>query len=183
MLEILKICISMLMEGLSIPFPGIIFLLSYGNVQSLSASEAAVLSVFLAASYTLGSFAPYAVGKRLGRNTLKIFGKKANRAIRKASLLINKYGLIIISVSRPFSWGNYISYIAGISKVKKIRYGILTFVGIYPWCFAVLLLGRIFRGNISYVMEYINSYTVPIYAGFGLIASVYVIFKVLKYKK
>ncbi len=180
MTAIAKVIISMLIEGMSIPFPGIIFLLTWGSVNEPDIEKIALLSIFLASSYTIGSFLPYFLGAKIGSRMLSFFGEKVNAAVLKGGLLMNKYGLIIISISRPFGWGNYVSYIAGVSKVNKLKYLILTFIGIYPWCFIMLYLGKRFRGNISFVTEYIDKYTFYIY---GVVIAVTVIFMLTKYNK
>lgn len=173
----------MLIEGMSVPFPGIIFLLTWGSVNEPDIEKIALLSIFLAVSYTLGSFIPYYIGSKIGSRALDLFGEKVNAAVLKGGKLMNKYGLIIISISRPFGWGNYVSYIAGVSNVNKLKYSLLTFSGIYPWCFVMLYLGKRFRGNISFITEYIDEYTFYIYTVVLSIIAVFAVFKYIKYKK
>jgi len=61
--------------------------------------------------------------------------------------LFIRYGYLSVAVSRPFGLGNYISYIAGMAKMNLKLYLFLTFTGIYPWSYSMLLLGRYFSGK------------------------------------
>ena len=183
MIEIFKLIMSMFLEGTSIPFPGIVFLLTWGSVYKPETNQIAFMSIVLALSYSLASFIPYFIGRKAGSKIFTLFGEKINSAVTKGSMLMNKYGLIILCVSRPFGWGNYVSYIAGISRVNKLKYFILTFIGIYPWSFVMLMLGKRFGSNIGFVTKYIDKYTIYIYIVVIIISLVFGISKYIKYRK
>jgi membrane protein DedA with SNARE-associated domain len=119
----------------------------------------------MSAMYSLGSFLPYNIGYKL-EDRIQI---KYAAQIKSAQHYFNKYGESSIAILRPFAIGNYISYLAGMSKVAKWKYALLTFAGIYPWCVVMLLIGRISRGNIQYAINLAKSYSLYFYL-FGALA-------------
>ncbi|MDO5707909.1 MAG: VTT domain-containing protein [Andreesenia angusta] len=183
MSDIIKIALAMLLEGMSVPFPGIILLLTWGSLHNPDLYEILLLSLFLSAVYTIGSYIPYYIGDKLGNAVIKLFGEKVRRLFNRGSDMVRRFGVIVIAISRPFGWGNYISYIAGIAKINKIKYFFLTIIGIYPWCFIMLLVGKKFSGNISIVLKYINDMMIYIYIVIFLILIIFVFLKYKKYKK
>lgn len=148
--------LSMFLEGSSVPFPGIIVVMAFGYLLHPEIPEIFWLSLSMALVYCLASYIPYAIGRRLEINAAGKLGKR----LAKAQYLFRKYGEFSICVTRPFMLGNYISYVAGMSRVKPWRYGLLTFSGIFPWAFAVLLLGKLYYG--SSLREYIYCLKTPL---------------------
>ncbi|KUO58054.1 MAG: hypothetical protein APF84_18705 [Gracilibacter sp. BRH_c7a] len=138
--------LAMFIEGSSLPFPGVLVVLSYGYAMNPSMTQLIYISIIMSIIYTLASFIPYMVGSK----SEQVIRKKFERRLCKAQTWFMHYGMWSISLSRPFSVGNYISYVAGMSKVPKVKYFMYTFLGILPWSFVTLLLGSeirwIFKG-------------------------------------
>lgn len=128
---------SMLLEGSSLPFPGMVAVLAIGNILSPNLLEAFWLALGMSLAYSLASFVPYLIGLK--------FQSTLHRKIQltKVQSWFCKYGVWSICLSRPFGVGNYISYVAGMSNVNPWSYGILTFLGIFPWAYTMLLLANI----------------------------------------
>jgi len=142
--------ISMFLEGCSLPFPGIIIVLTFGYLLHPGIEEIFLLSVGMSLVYSAASFIPYGIGRKLERNTKgKLSGK-----IVKTLKWFNRYGELSVCVTRPFAVGNYISYAAGMSRVKPWRYGLLTFAGIFPWAFLMLIVGKMYHGGVEQYGKY-----------------------------
>jgi membrane protein DedA with SNARE-associated domain len=137
-LGLVGLFIFMFLEGSSLPFPGIVVVLSYGYALSPSIVETVVISLIMSIIYSAATFIPYMLGSKSEALIRKKFGGK----LSKAQAWFIRYGMWSISLSRPFAVGNYISYIAGISKVPKGKYFLCTFLGILPWSFIVLTIGK-----------------------------------------
>ncbi|MGG4036720.1 DedA family protein [Heyndrickxia ginsengihumi] len=135
---IIGVCIVMLIEGSSLPFPGVFILVSYGAVSHLNCNQILFTAVLMAITYTISSFIPYYISSALQKK----IPKKFQKGIEKAQCLFQRFGVWTIAFTRPFSIGNYISYVAGLCKIPRWKYSILTFIGIYPWSIAVLFLGK-----------------------------------------
>lgn len=182
--EFLQILGVMGIEGSSIPFPGLIFILTFGNAMKPTFKETIIIAIFMAGAYTLTSYAPYIIGRKLGVRVLSIFDKrlKIKAAIDKSNHLVNKYGIIVIAISRWFGWGNKISYIAGISKINPITYGLLTFSGIFPWSLLMVNLGNVFKGNVGQAFDIIKRYAIYLYSVMAVFAIIYIVISIIRYK-
>src|SRR5690625_5890773 len=119
----------MFLEGSSLPFPGIAIVLSYGYLLSPGYIDTIFIAASMSTLYTIASFMPYFLGLKLEER----LPQRLQRRLAKGTAFFNRYGIWSIAFSRPFGIGNYISYVAGISKVHIMKYFILTFLGIYPW--------------------------------------------------
>ncbi|MDD2498286.1 MAG: VTT domain-containing protein [Desulfitobacteriaceae bacterium] len=128
---------SMLLEGSSLPFPGLVAILAIGNILSPNLADAFWLALGMSSAYSLASFVPYFIGLKCQCALNRKF------ELTKVQSWFQKYGEWSICFSRPFGIGNYISYVAGMSNVNPWRYGILTFIGIFPWAYTMLLLASI----------------------------------------
>ncbi|MBO0995904.1 DedA family protein [Bacillus sp. SD088] len=152
----------MFLEGSSLPFPGLILVLSYGYILAPSYIQIVFIAFGMSVSYTLASFVPYYVGKKLGGH----FPKRFRKGLEKGAAYFNRYGVWSVALSRPFGIGNYISYIAGMSNVQLYKYIILTFIGIYPWSYVMIFLGNYFKGNYQAFQHFFESYS---FYGYGII--------------
>lgn len=181
---ILPLLGAMLVEGGSIPFPGILVVLAFGSTVRPSFQESVIICILMATVYTLASFIPYAIGRKFGVKILTIFDSRKNikASIEKSKELVKRYGVITIAISRFFGWGNKISYIAGISKIKYLPYGLLTFTGIFSWALVMMNLGKVFRGDTSRIINGIEKYTVYLYVALGVVSVVYLSAAFLRYK-
>ena len=130
--------LTMFIEGSSVPFPGIVIVLAYGYVMNFNIWQSILMAALMSLIYTFASLIPYLLGFTLD----SFFKKRMRKGIDKAKGFFNKYGLWSVAVTRPFGIGNYISYVAGISKVKIVPYLCLTFIGIFPWAFVMIFIGK-----------------------------------------
>lgn len=158
-----------LIEGLSIPFPGTPLLLTYGYLLNLNLLDNLKIALFMSVIYVLASYVPFGIGYKLGDNVEKYFQKK----LIKARKWFKKYGEVSIALSRPLGFGNYISFISGISKIRFWKYGLLSFIGIYPWFFTILYLGHSFNGKTKVILELFQNYQRYLYIGLFTLTIIY----------
>jgi membrane protein DedA with SNARE-associated domain len=156
---VLGLVLTMAVEGLSVPIPGILVVLTLGYILNLSITNILLISFFMSLAYCIASLLPYRIGYKLE----SVIRKKYEKQIIAAQKYFNKYGEGSIALLRPFAAGNFISYFAGMSKVKRWRYTLLTFLGIYPWCAVMLFIGKFSRGNIDYALKMAKSYSIYFY--------------------
>ncbi|MCP3740255.1 DedA family protein [Rossellomorea sp. BNER] len=149
----------MILEGSSLPFPGLIIVLSYGYIISPGYMDTTLIAIGMSISYCLASLIPYLLGMKLER----FLPNRLKKGLRKATSFFNRYGIWSIALSRPFGIGNYISYVAGMSRVNVYKYLALTFLGIYPWSYAMIILGDYFNGNYEALKSSFSSYSIYVY--------------------
>ncbi|MCY8755541.1 DedA family protein [Bacillus haynesii] len=170
----------MFMEGSSLPFPGFIFVFSFGYSLSPGNLNTAFIAIGMSLTYCLSSLIPFYLGMKFEG----FLPTKVRKGISKGGSFFNRYGIWSIALSRPFGIGNYISYIAGISKVNLFKYLILTFLGIYPWSFFVIFLGNYFNGNYESLKNAFSLYSNYIYAiGIFFLTIILLYFNKLKKKE
>lgn len=178
-LGLIGLFVSIFLEGASVPFPGIIAVLAYGGLLDLSVQKMAGIAAAMAVVYSLASLIPYFIGNKLEHR----LWNKIRKGLSKASRFFNRYGIWSIALSRPFGVGNYISYLAGISNVGLVKYLLLTFTGIFPWCFIILYLGDYLNGNFDRFSALFNEYKFEFY-GIGLsLAVLFTAYSIWKRRK
>lgn len=160
--------LAMFLEGSSIPLPGIVIVLTFGYVLTPGFMGIAVIAAGMSLFYTSASLIPFYLAAKLGSK----FPERLKRKLAKGQNYFNRYGTWSIALSRPFGVGNYISYVAGLSKVNPLKFFLLTFLGIYPWSVVMLWLGDYFNGNIEAVIQLFQTKQVYFY---GIIVFIIVI--------
>jgi len=172
--------IVMFLEGSSLPFPGLIVVLSYGYVLSPGYIQTIFLAGGMAISYSISSLIPYFIGQKLEKH----FPMRFKKGLEKGTAFFKRYGIWSIALSRPFGIGNYISYVAGMSKVNILKYLTLTFVGIYPWSYVMILLGDYLKGNYDAFKSYTSSFGIYGY-GIAIIAIItfFTLYKIKQRKR
>lgn len=163
--------IVMLLEGSSLPFPGVILVLSFGYILSPGYLDMAIFAANMSACYGLASLIPYFLGKKL----TGLSSGRLKKGLDKAESFFNRYGVWSVAISRPLGIGNYISYVAGMSKIHIVKYFLLTFIGIYPWSYMMLFLGDYFNGSYEAFKRYFDSYSLYIYVALAIIAVVVIV--------
>ncbi|MGY0693898.1 DedA family protein [Virgibacillus sp. FSP13] len=166
--------IVMLLEGSSLPFPGVVLVLSFGYILSPGYLNTALLAVNMSVCYSLASLIPYFLGMKLEG----FFSKKLKKGLDKGKSFFNRYGVWSIALSRPLGVGNYISYVAGMSRINIVKYFILTFIGIYSWSYIMIILG-----NYDKFKSFFDSYSIYVYIALGLVVIGIIIFFYLKRRK
>ncbi|MFC4354800.1 hypothetical protein ACFO0S_06970 [Chryseomicrobium palamuruense] len=79
---IIPLFLIMIIEGLSIPFPGFFLFITYGHILSPSIEEIMVLAFGMSLTYTLFSFVPFWLGNKLKNKIKKRFERKVKLAQR-----------------------------------------------------------------------------------------------------
>lgn len=148
--------LAMIMEGASVPFPGMYILIFSGFAIKQLGLNFWVLVGICSVCYTAASLIPYYIGGHINNIATKFYKKYySNRMdkIKKVSDIFNKYGEWTVCLSRPTFLGNYFSYIAGMNSMNIGKFLLYTFAGIFPWTLFMCYLGY---GVISSTDEIVN---------------------------
>jgi len=170
--------LSLAIEASSLPFPGTIVVLTYGYVMDASALELFGVALLAGTVYTAASYIPYFIGYKLEGKMKKFIQPEK---LEKSERWFNRCGEWTIALSRPLGLGNYISYFSGISEVKPVRFGAITFIGMTPWIYVMLILGGM--GNIESMKNLFSSIQQYAIIGIAIIAIAYFVFKRIKKSK
>lgn len=169
---------SMFLEGASLPFPGIAVVLAYGYILSFDYWNTAWVAAGMSLVYSLASLLPYFLGNQLER----LFKKRPKKGLEKAKEFFVRYGKWSVAISRPFGLGNYISYVAGMSGMRLSQYLILTFIGIYPWSYVMILLGNYFNGSYEAFMSFYQSHSLYVYSALAATLVLVILYFLIKNK-
>ncbi len=165
-------------EASSLPFPGALVTLTYGYVLDPSWIKLIILAIASSIVYTIFSYIPYGIGFKLKD---KIKEKTRSKKIEKGQKWFRKCGLWSIAITRPLGIGNYISYVAGISKVNKWKFGGLTFIGIFPITLTMLIVGK--NGNLKSVQSMMSHVQTYLLIGGAVVITGYLLYKYLYKRK
>jgi len=126
-----------------------------------------MLAVALAMSltYSASSCIPYLIGFKFQEKLGKLNEGFFRNGLEKAQQLFSRYGEWSIAAARPAGAGMFISFIAGIGRVKLWKYLLFTILGTYPWYFFLLYLGFVHKGNAERVLILIQTHKEYIFAG------------------
>ena len=93
----------------------------------------------------LGSVVAYWVGAKGGRPLVERYGRwvlMSHHDLDRMTEFFLKYGSITVLVARLLPVvRTFIAFPAGIAKMPQLRFHIYTFVGSWPWCFALAYAG------------------------------------------
>ncbi|MBD1371107.1 VTT domain-containing protein [Hazenella sp. IB182357] len=138
-------------EASSLPFPGAVFILIYGYLIPASPFKIMIIAVLNSFVYVSFSLIPYLIGYRLEGFTKRWLDSEK---VEKAQEKFRKYGEWSIALSRPTGFGNYISYLSGISKVKLWHFILFSFIGVLPWNLLLLFIGSL--GTLDTVQRFLD---------------------------
>lgn len=180
--------LAMVMEGASLPFPGMYILIFSGFAIKQLGLNLWILVGICSICYTAASLIPYYLGGHINNIATKFFEKyysKRMRQIKKVGDMFNRYGEWTVCISRPTFLGNYFSYIAGMNNMKIGKFLTYTFIGITPWILFMCYLGYGVIRNAEEIMNIIERIKPILYivSAVAIIYGAYQIYKLLNKNK
>jgi membrane protein DedA with SNARE-associated domain len=140
-------CIPLPSE-LIMPFAG--FLVSSGRFGDGNTWVGlALVATAGAVGCNLGSLVAYWIGAIGGRPLVERYGKcvlMSHRDLDRMTAFFDRYGSITVLVSRLLPVvRTFIAFPAGIARMPQLRFHVYTFLGSWPWCFGLALVGMKLR--------------------------------------
>ena len=139
------IALLMAIESACIPLPSEIIMPFAGYVVYQGKMTLWAAATAGAIGCNLGSAVAYWVGAKGGRPMVDRFGKYvllSKRDLDWAEKFFKKHGDWAVLVGRLLPViRTFIALPAGIAKMPQLRFHIYTFVGSWPWCFALAYIG------------------------------------------
>jgi len=141
----LGVLILMAIESACIPLPSEIimpfagYLVYKGQFTLLWAATAGALGC------NVGSVIAYEIGYRGGRPLVERYGSKlllSRHDIELADRFFQRFGSAAVFIGRLLPViRTFIALPAGIARMPRLRFHVYTFVGSWPWCFALAWIG------------------------------------------
>ena len=139
------VTILMAIESSCIPLPSEIIMPFAGYVLGTSTAKLLLVATAGAIGCNLGSIPPYWIGHRGGRPAIERFGRYIllnTHDLDLAERFFARYGGGAVMVGRLLPVvRTFIALPAGIARMPQLRFHLYTFVGSWPWCFALAYIG------------------------------------------
>jgi membrane protein DedA with SNARE-associated domain len=141
----LGIVFLMAIESACIPLPSEIIMPFSGYLVSTGRFDLWMVATAGAIGCNVGSIAAYEAGKRGGRPFVERWGKYVllnMHDLDRAEAFFARWGSITVLVCRLLPLvRSFIAFPAGVARMPLVRFHIYTFVGSWPWCFALAWVG------------------------------------------
>src|SRR4051812_47873596 len=162
------ILLLMTIESACIPFPSEIIMPLAGYLVYLGRFNLYMAATAGALGCNLGSLLAYEVGFHGGRRLVEKYGHYVlvtRHELEITDKLFHKYGELTILISRMLPViRTFIALPAGIARMPRTKFHIYTFVGSWPWCFALAYAGMKMAAHWDTLGKYFHRFDVVIAA-------------------
>jgi membrane protein DedA with SNARE-associated domain len=139
------VLVLMAAQSACVPIPSEVIMPFAGFALAHSRLDLVILATLAALASNIGSIPAYWVGAHGGRPMVERFGRYvllSRRDLDIAERFFAKYGSITVLVGRMLPIvRTFIALPAGIAKMNKFRFHLYTFLGSWPWCYALAYVG------------------------------------------
>jgi membrane protein DedA with SNARE-associated domain len=135
----------MAMESACLPIPSEVIMPFAGYLASIGRFNLWLVATAGAIGCNIGSAIAYEIGARGGRPFLERWGRYVlldQHELDRVDRLFSRYGAISVLIGRLLPIvRTFIALSAGIARMNRTKFHIYTFVGSWPWCFALAWVG------------------------------------------
>lgn len=139
------IVLLMAIESACVPLPSEIIMPFAGYLVSTGRFDLYLAATAGAIGCNVGSILGYELGKRGGRAVIDRWGKyvlMSRGDLDRAEAFFARWGSIAVLVCRLLpAVRSFIAFPAGLARMPLLRFHIYTFIGSWPWCFALAWVG------------------------------------------
>jgi membrane protein DedA with SNARE-associated domain len=144
-LGLFGIALMMAIESACIPLPSEIIMPFAGYLVSLGRFNLPLVATAGAIGCNLGSAVAYAVGQYGGRRFVERWGAYVlitRRDLDWADRFFARYGSAAVFIARLLPVvRTFIALPAGVARMPVVKFHVYTFLGSWPWCFALAYVG------------------------------------------
>jgi len=141
----LGIMLMMAIESACIPLPSEVIMPFSGYLVSTGRFDLLLVATAGAIGCNLGSVVAYEIGKRGGRPAIERWGRYVLLGpgeLDAADRFFARFGGIAVLIGRLLPViRSFIAFPAGIARMPLGKFHLYTFVGSWPWCFALAWVG------------------------------------------
>jgi membrane protein DedA with SNARE-associated domain len=135
----------MVLQSACIPIPSEVIMPFAGYKLGHSLLDLCILATIASLASNLGSIPAYYLGSKGGRPMVERYGRYIqlnHHDLDLADRFFAKFGSIAVLIGRMLPIvRTFIAFPAGIAKMNQVRFHIYTFIGSWPWCFALAYIG------------------------------------------
>jgi membrane protein DedA with SNARE-associated domain len=139
------VILLMAIQSACIPIPSEVIMPLAGYALAHTQMDLIVLATVASLASNLGSIPAYWVGARGGRPMVERYGSYlllSRHDLDRVDHFFNRFGSIAVLIGRMLPIvRTFIAFPAGIAKMNQLRFHIYTFIGSWPWCYALAYVG------------------------------------------
>jgi membrane protein DedA with SNARE-associated domain len=140
-----SVILLMAIQSACIPIPSEVIMPLAGWALAHTQLDLVLLATVASLASNLGSIPAYWVGARGGRPMVERYGSYLLLSRRDLDLVDHffaRFGSITVLVGRMLPIvRTFIAFPAGVAKMNQLRFHIYTFIGSWPWCYALAYVG------------------------------------------
>lgn len=141
----LGVIILMAIQSACIPIPSEVIMPLAGDALAHSQRDLILLATLASLASNLGSIPAYWVGARGGRPMVERYGSYlllSRHDLDMVDRFFARYGSIAVLIGRMLPIvRTFIAFPAGVARMNQLRFHIYTFIGSWPWCYALAYFG------------------------------------------
>jgi membrane protein DedA with SNARE-associated domain len=140
-----SVVLLMAIQSACIPIPSEVIMPLAGYALAHTQLDLILLATLASLASNLGSIPAYWVGARGGRPMVERYGSYmllSRRDLDRVDRFFAHYGSITVLIGRMLPIvRTFIAFPAGVAKMNQLRFHIYTFIGSWPWCYALAYVG------------------------------------------
>ena len=139
------VALLMAIQSACIPIPSEVIMPFAGYALAHSQWQLIILATVASLASNLGSIPAYWIGAKGGRPMIERFGRYlllSKRDLDMADHFFGRFGSITVLIGRMLPIvRTFIAFPAGVAKMNQFRFHLYTFIGSWPWCYALAYVG------------------------------------------
>jgi membrane protein DedA with SNARE-associated domain len=160
------IAILMAIESACVPLPSELIMPFAGYLVFEGSMKLLWVATAGAIGCNLGSLVAYEVGYYGGRPLVERYGRYillSRRELNMADRFFMRWGYLAVFIARLLPViRTFIALPAGVARMPRVRFHIYTFLGSWPWCFALAWFGMKLGENWRSLGKYFHQFDVII---------------------
>jgi len=139
------VILLMAIQSACIPIPSEVIMPLAGYALAHSQLDLIILATVASLASNLGSIPAYWVGAHGGRPMVERYGSYlllSRHDLDRVDHFFDRFGSIAVLIGRMLPIiRTFIAFPAGVAKMNQLRFHIYTFIGSWPWCYALAYVG------------------------------------------
>lgn len=139
------VALLMAVQSACIPLPSEVIMPFAGAVLAHSQWDLILLATIASLASNIGSIPAYWVGSKGGRPMVERYGSYlllSRHDLDRVDGFFNKFGSLAVLIGRMLPIiRTFIAFPAGVAKMNLVKFHVYTFVGSFPWCYALAYAG------------------------------------------
>ena len=139
------VALLMAIQSACVPLPSEVIMPFAGAVLAHGQAQLVLLATVASLASNIGSIPAYWVGARGGRPMVERYGSYlllSRHDLDRVDQFFVRFGSFAVLIGRMLPIiRTFIAFPAGVAKMNLVRFHVYTFLGSWPWCYALAYFG------------------------------------------